>query len=221
MTSWNWKGARWWKFDFHTHTPASKGDYGTGQDREELMKRKPREWLLDYMHAEIDCVAITDHNTGAWIDELKSALAKLESEKPPGYRPLYVFPGMEISVNGGIHLLAIFDRSVTSEDMNVLLGLVGYTGVPGKCDDETSKPFDDVVAAIDGRGGIAIPAHVDKKNGLLKNAEPTRTLKSRLGCQNILAMEVVDRAFQMPQIYQEESPNWTEVVGSDARHPSG
>ena len=62
MTSRKWKGARWWKFDFHTHTPASTGDYGTGQDREELMKREPREWLLDHMRAEIDCVAITDHN---------------------------------------------------------------------------------------------------------------------------------------------------------------
>ena len=27
--SWKWPGARWWKFDFHTHTPASM-DYGKG-----------------------------------------------------------------------------------------------------------------------------------------------------------------------------------------------
>jgi len=26
---WRYPGARWWKFDFHTHTPASK-DYGKG-----------------------------------------------------------------------------------------------------------------------------------------------------------------------------------------------
>ncbi|HUT04662.1 MAG TPA: AAA family ATPase [bacterium] len=220
MTRWNWKGAQWWRFDFHTHTPASKGDYGMGRDREELMKRTPREWLLDYMQAGIDCVAITDHNTGAWIDELKSALAKLESEKPQGYRPLYLFPGMEISVNAGIHLLAIFDGSAITEDMTVLLGLVGYTGDQGKCDDETSKPFEDVVAAIDGRGGIAIPAHVDKENGLLR-VEPNRTLRNILSCQNILAMELIDPAYPKPQIYQEEAPNWTEVVGSDARHPSG
>ena len=220
MNSWNWNGARWWKFDFHTHTPASTGDYGRGPDQEKLMKLTPRDWLLDYMRAGIDCVAITDHNTGEWIDKLKTALDELEREKPDGFRPIHIFPGMEISVNAGIHLLAIFDESATSADMNVLLGLVDYTGNPGKCDDETRKSFEDVVDAIHGRGGIAIPAHVDKENGLF-SAEPVRTLKSRLGCQNILAMELIDPAYSKPQIYQEEAPNWTEVVGSDARHPSG
>lgn len=43
---WDWKGSRWWKVDFHAHTPAS-GDYC---DKEIL----PREWLLSFMKAEID-----------------------------------------------------------------------------------------------------------------------------------------------------------------------
>jgi predicted metal-dependent phosphoesterase TrpH len=43
-------GAKWWKFDFHTHTPASM-DY-----REKELS--PREWLLACMKAGIDCVAI-------------------------------------------------------------------------------------------------------------------------------------------------------------------
>jgi Predicted metal-dependent phosphoesterases (PHP family) len=63
MSTWN--GARWWKFDFHTHTPASK-DYGKGPDQAQLGLRTPREWLLDFMRAGIDCVAVTDHNSGAW-----------------------------------------------------------------------------------------------------------------------------------------------------------
>ena len=29
---WSYPGARWWKFDIHTHTPAS-ADYGKGQVR--------------------------------------------------------------------------------------------------------------------------------------------------------------------------------------------
>ncbi len=32
MLHWPYPGARWWKFDFHTHTPASM-DYGKGPDR--------------------------------------------------------------------------------------------------------------------------------------------------------------------------------------------
>ena len=56
----NWNGARWWKCDFHTHTPASK-DYGKGSDQNSLRGRSPRQWLLDYMRTDVDCVAITDH----------------------------------------------------------------------------------------------------------------------------------------------------------------
>ena len=32
---WRYPGARWWKFDFHTHTPASE-DYGKGPDQASL-----------------------------------------------------------------------------------------------------------------------------------------------------------------------------------------
>ena len=63
-------GARWWKFDLHTHTPASV-DYGKGPDQAALRRITPRDWLLGYMRAGIDCVAITDHNSGAWIDRLQ------------------------------------------------------------------------------------------------------------------------------------------------------
>ena len=84
-------GARWYKFDFHSHSPAS-GDYGKGPNQTTLAQRKPREWMLDYMRAGIDCVAVTDHNTGGWIDELKKALEQLRTEtiKDPDYRALWV-----------------------------------------------------------------------------------------------------------------------------------
>ena len=29
---WNFPGSKWWKFDFHNHTPASD-DYGKGPDQ--------------------------------------------------------------------------------------------------------------------------------------------------------------------------------------------
>ena len=50
MKEWGWNGARWWKCDFHTHTPASN-DYGKGQKQTALQERSPKEWLLDYMRA--------------------------------------------------------------------------------------------------------------------------------------------------------------------------
>ncbi|MCB1190714.1 MAG: hypothetical protein KDK90_09785, partial [Leptospiraceae bacterium] len=83
-----WNGARWWKFDFHAHTPASS-DYGKGSSQLELGKLTPKEWLLAYMKAEIDCVAITDHNSGEWIDKLKSAYIEMKNNKEEGFREIY------------------------------------------------------------------------------------------------------------------------------------
>ena len=118
-------GAKWWKFDFHTHTPASS-DYGKGEDQILLKERSAREWLLDYMKKEIDCVAVTDHNTGGWINILKNELREMEIERPEGFRPITIFPGVEINVSGGIHFFAIFNPSANSEDIFSLLVEVEY-----------------------------------------------------------------------------------------------
>jgi len=213
-----WNGARWWKFDFHTHTPASK-DYGKGPDQEQLGQRTPREWLLDYMAAEVDCVAVTDHNTGAWIDKLKQELENLKGEGPEGFRELHLFPGMEISVHGGIHILAIFDPSKKTSDLDALRGSVEYRGTPGTSDDVTRKSLVDVVGEIVSAGGIAVPAHVDKASGLFK--QTGTTLEQALECDQIFAMELVSPTANKPPPYIDKNTNWTEVLGSDSHHPSG
>ena len=218
MTEWKWNGSRWWKFDFHAHTPASD-DYGKGPDQTALKLRTPREWLLDYMQAGIDCIAITDHNTGEWVDQLKKALSELESERSEGFRHIHVFPGMEISVNGGIHLLAIFDPSMTTPDLDVLRGAVEYQGTPGQSNGVTRKSFVEVVDAIENAGGIAIPAHVDEENGVFQVTGTT--LQQVLECKNIFAMELMDPAYSKPKSYISKKLSWTEVLGSDSHHPSG
>ena len=218
MTDWRWNGARWWKFDLHSHTPASD-DYGKGPDQKTLQGRTPTDWVLDYMRAEVDCVAVTDHNTGRWIDQLKEALVELEESAHPDCRELHLFPGMEISVNGGIHLLAIFDPSKMSSDLDALRGAVGYPGTPGRSDAVTNESFGNVVDAILSADGIAIPAHADGENGLFRLQGTT--LQQALDCSGIFAMELLDRNYRKPQIYIDNKLRWTEVLGSDAHHPFG
>ena len=214
-----WNGARWWKFDFHTHTPASD-DYGKGPNQEALKKISPREWLLEFMRAGVDCIAITDHNTGAWIDRVKAALSELESEENEDFRSLHIFPGMEISVSGGVHLLAIMGCDKTSSDLDALRGAVEYRGNPGQSDNVTTKSFVEVVKAIVSAGGIAIPAHVDEEqNGLFRLSGTT--LQQVLDCDDIFAMELLDPNFQKPQTYINKKLKWTEILGSDAHHPGG
>ena len=218
MTEWNWNGSRWWKFDFHTHTPASD-DYGKGPQHAQLASRTPKEWLLDHMRAGIDCVGITDHNSGAWVDQLRNAFEELQSDQPEGFRPIHLFPGVEISVNGGVHVLAILGCDKTTSDIDSLLGAAGFSGTKGSSDAVTSKSFAEVADAIEAAGGIVIPAHVNDDKGLFR-LEGT-TLEQALGCGHIFAMEVVDSASQKPAPYTDKKLDWTEVLGSDAHHPSG
>lgn len=218
LESWHWNGSRWWKVDLHAHTPASD-DYGKGPKQKELKERTPKEWLLDYMHAGIDCVAITDHNTGAWIDLLKAALPELAEEKQEGYRPIHLLPGVEISVNGGIHVLAILGSETTTSDIESLLGAAGFSGTKGSSDDVTSKTISEVVAEVSKAGGIAIPAHVDCDNGLFKLQGTT--LQQALSCREVFAQEVIDLSASKPGLYNDKNLHWAEVLGSDAHHPPG
>lgn len=76
-------GSYWYKFDFHTHTPASS-DYKAPAET-------AKEWLIALMEREVDCVAVTDHVSGAWIDILKQELKALETSYQE-YRPFDLLP---------------------------------------------------------------------------------------------------------------------------------
>ncbi len=221
QTEWEWKGARWWKFDFHTHTPASD-DYGEKHpDHARLRDRSPREWLLDFMRAEIDCVAVTDHNSGKWIDPLNTALRELKDEQPEGFRSLYLFPGVEISVHGGIHVLAIFDLTTETSNIDHLLGSIGFPlEHRGSGNAVTSKSLHEVVSRIDQVGGIAIPAHVDGDRGLFRSSSG-KTLEQILDSEQVFAMEALNHNVKPPQLYRDKQCSWTVVLGSDAHHPYG
>ncbi len=218
MNQWDYPGARWWKFDCHAHTPASD-DFMEGCPEEEKRKVKPEFWLRKFMEKGIDCVAVTDHNGGEWIDKLKITLQTLSAggdDKPEWFRPLCLFPGVEISVHGGVHLLAIFGREKTKADIDSLLGAVDYVGGKGASKSETRKALSEVVNIVHERGGVAIPAHVDKEKGLLRLSGST--LEQALGNPNLYAMELHDEGFPKPQLYRDKKLNWTEICGSDVHN---
>ena len=204
-------------------------DYGKGARQSSLKQLPPKEWLLGFMRAKIDCVAVTDHNTGAWIDRLKQSLVDLERMQHPGFRPLNLFPGIELSVNGGFHLLAILDTNSTTSDLDALIGAVDYDGCTGDSDGVTRKSAVEVVEAILARGGIPLPAHADGPKGLLRPRDEgskatdldSHTVSQVLDYQGILAMEVTALEFDKPTLYEERKLVWTEVLGSDSHHPKG
>lgn len=205
-------GAKWWKFDFHNHTPKSN-DFGKGDELHKAIT--PEDWLLMYMNAGIDCVAITDHNSGEWIDTLKVALAAMDISQPTGYRKIYLFPGVEISASGNIHILALFDPSTGTTEVQTLLGAVRFpTAHVGTTDAVSPDSVEDIINAIHLAGAVAIPAHVDEASGLftLTGFTFTQAIKS----EGLLAIEVITKAKEKPELYKQSKLQLAEVVGSDS-----
>jgi hypothetical protein len=216
---WDWVSAKWWKFDFHNHTPMSD-DYGKGTNQAQYKQISTKDWLLNYMRAEIDCVAVTDHNSGTWIDPLKQALEELATETHPEYRPLYLFPGVEMTVQGNIHILAIFPCDKTTSDLDSLLGAVKYRATKGRSDGCSECSAVEVIDEIIQSGGLAIPAHVDQASGLFTVCSGN-TLEQVLDHKGIIAMEVIDYSKAKPQSYTNKKLSWSEVLGTDSHHPTG
>jgi len=203
-------GSRWWAFDFHTHTPAST-DY-RGPD-----SISPEDWLLGFMRAEIDCVAVTDHNCGAWVDTLKAALDSHALKDHPDYRALTLFPGIELSVNGGVHLLVLFDPSKGSADVEALRGAVGYRGKPCDSDGVTSMSLEDCIGMALEHAALPIPAHVDAAKGLLAMITDHHTLSQAL--RRLTALEVCEPSAEILQHHAEAIEGLSLVSGSDSHRP--
>ncbi len=226
---WPYPGARWWKFDFHTHTPASKDTPWSTQS----LTLSPEQWLLKFMSAGIDCVCVTDHNSGAWIDTLKNTYAKMKTQAdagipPDGFREMTLFPGVEISAQGGVHILAIFEPSATNSDIDTLLGRVEYDGTKGDSDGETRKGVAEVIEAVSAAGAIPVPAHADNDKGLLRINTGTREcalsanmVRQAIGVDGLVAVEWVDRSHPWPQCVEREAGRFAQVLGSDCHSVQG
>ncbi|MGY2683182.1 TrlF family AAA-like ATPase [Pseudomonas tolaasii] len=231
--AWPYAGARWWKFDFHTHTPASKDTNAWQAAIGTSDELTPQKWLLKYMAAAIDCVAVTDHNSGEWVDGLKAAYSDMKRQAdagnaPEGFRELHLFPGVEISVQGGFHLLAIFDPSAASQTISDLLAKVHYSGTRGDSDGVTREGAAKVIEHVITEGGLAIPAHVEGEKGLLQVEQGTRkclldsnTVKQVLQEPGILALEWTSGSSSPPIVLEELKLRFASVLGSDCHSFKG
>jgi ABC-type Na+ transport system ATPase subunit NatA len=149
-------GLRFRKLDLHLHTPASKcfADQSTTAD----------QIVAAALSKGLDGIAITDHNSGAWVDDVRAAAAKT---------PLVVFPGVEITFAGGkegVHLIALFDPKYGRAEIESLLGNLGLK--PEQYGDITTLVQMDVVNVakiIRERGGLAILAHANSTRGALSD----------------------------------------------------
>jgi len=141
------------KFDLHIHTPASKCFYNKNVTPEQIVQKA--------VQMKLSAIAITDHNTGEWVDKIKIAAKGTN---------LIVFPGVEITVGDAHnHIIAILDVDKTTRDIEDLLSKVDiFCNKRGKEDAFSSMSVVKVIEIIASEKfeGIAIPAHIDSTNGI-------------------------------------------------------
>lgn len=213
-------GSNWWSFDFHNHTPASS-DY----DPSEKKSLTPRDWLLAYMRAGIDCVAVTDHNSGEWIDRLSSELAIMITEQPQhaNYRPIHIFPGVELTSSDGIHVIGLFGPEEGASKVHGLLALARYNSDPinahGICEEGAPAICDH----IHDLGGVAVLAHAEEINGVFFGSDDKGKFTPRCSSRSIElllekadAIEVHDPNSPAIIHFQSHVRNRALVDGSDA-----
>ncbi len=153
------------KADLHIHTclsPCTELDMS------------PKGILTSAKNKEIDIIGICDHNSS------ENSLAIINASKQMN---ICVLPGMEVTSQEEVHVLALFDDI---EDTLKLQEYV-YNNLPGKNDEEafgmqvivnekeeavgineklligaTMIPLDDVIRVIHAFNGIAIASHIDR-----------------------------------------------------------
>jgi ABC-type lipoprotein export system ATPase subunit len=146
------RGLRFCAVDLHVHTPASNCFLDTVT---------PEEYVAQAICSGMRAIAVTDHNSGDWIDRVKLAAAGTS---------LTVFPGVEISVQPGVHILAIFPEDRTGAHINDLLARLDL-GADARGEQEalvTKYGAQEVVSMICREGALPVLAHIDDFKGAWK-----------------------------------------------------
>lgn len=198
-----YKGTRWYKCDLHLHTTSSL----CFQNRTVTAK----QWVKRALEQDLDCVAVTDHNTGSAIDEIKEAAEGTN---------LTVFPGVEITCDSSkIHLLVLFDISKTSADIRDFLVRADIKADDfGKQDVATTKSIFDIAKLATTDGALVIPAHIDEYNGL--RSISVVNLKKFFSECNINAVQVVHKEFLNLDLQTKENKVLKELLNDYYNNPN-
>ncbi len=144
------RGLQFRNVDLHVHTPASRCFIEPDVT--------PQDIVAQAIEVGMKAIAITDHNSAKWIDRIKEAARDT---------PLTVFPGTEITVQPGIHVIAIFPTDRTSEHVNDLLATLDLrTDQRGDSTALVTRyGIQEVIAIIRDHHALPVLAHIDAVKG--------------------------------------------------------
>lgn len=171
---WDWPGSRWWRVDLHAHSPASH-DFRDDRDNPDW-----DGWVSALRKLNIDAVAVTDHNTADGIAPIQSAAQSSD---------LYVFPGVELTVDG-IHLLIILDPDQSTEDVTDILTRAKVpVSERGQTNARSRNSIEQFLTTACGPPVIVIGAHANGPAGLLTELKGQKRL-AVLGHPHLAAVEI-------------------------------
>lgn len=171
----NYKGNRWYKCDLHLHTPASKCF------EDNLIT--PQQFIDKVIEKDINCIAITDHNTVEWVDKIREVAKE---------KNIVVFPGVEVTCSDSkVHLLILFETDypkVKIEDFLVKINI--DRELFGTTDAHSNKSISEVAKVANEVGALVIPAHIDDYNGV--GFVSTKARREFLNLENINVVQMVN-----------------------------
>lgn len=165
------RGSKWRKWDLHVHTPAS-------YDWDKKCNKGAKDIVNKAIAEQLSVIAITDHHTIKGIDDVVKAV---------NGKDLMILPGVELRTdkgNKGIHIIGVFDSSVTSKIIyDKLLCPLNFSedDVKKKGDDQICCNFEDACQKIHELGGLVLLHAGNKSNSIEQlDSDVRATLKKDL-----------------------------------------
>jgi histidinol phosphatase-like PHP family hydrolase len=162
------------KIDLHVHTPKSACFSDSSVTPEQIVDAA--------IVAGLEAIAITDHNSAEATDKIR---------RVADGKGLVIFPGIELSTVGG-HILAIFSPDTPLAELRDFLNYVGLDHQQwGDSIHVTSGDTEDVLKKIEGRGGLAIAAHIERwPSGFLETQQPRAVKMAIYDSDYLSALEI-------------------------------
>jgi len=194
------------KLDLHIHTPQSLCYSDLTVKAEQIVEAA----VASGLHA----IAVTDHNTGTGIEDIRKVAVK---------NGLVVFPGIELTTKGG-HFLSIFEVDTSLVLLNSLLDELGVTQENrGDGAELVEGEVDGVFAKVVEAGGVLIAAHIERwPSGFLETKE-SRSAKMAIHANPYLSALEITVAQNREQWNNGEVRGYPKkyacIQGSDAHAP--
>jgi len=200
------------KVDLHVHSPASK-DASWGDINE-------YDFLKYFEDKDFEMIAVTDHNSGEWIDKLISAA---KDQRKRNNWKIRIIPGVEVST-GNIHLTVLFPEDTDSKKIGHFLSLLKIVpndwGKPEQITELSPSAVCDVAHNED-FNGIVVGAHCKSDKGVIGGLTGQIRLKT-LENIDILELNIDSELPERTIKYVREDLKFTDIpfiFSSDSHKP--